>query len=471
MNDKQTDKELRKILQKQQPATPSIITSRIDETLDRLPEKNTRKKYRRYPLLIAVIGFVLLLGLSAISPTLSNAMKEIPVIGSVFQAVGNLGLQDVSEQGLTEQIHESAKDNGVTITIHEVLYDGAELSIGYVVEAEHDLTSIYDIQLFADNERIYSGGGGRGEQMNENQLAEIRNFTVREDLPEEFTLRIQINSLSGVVNGEWQELKGNWHFTFPVVKLQEGVVSYDFDEKPSKSHQNETMIVNRATFTPAMAVIYLNFIEPYDQVPRAEVDFHINRGFQVIDDRGMILESVGQSSSGSLNQLQNTFEREYQIKLAPLSRIPKFVTIRTYTESLYFDQQGDHGETVTSTAERLDPYDTADLSSELPIVLNQGAAGDLTITKIERSDELIVLHYEVSGENNPHRQANTIMIEDEDGERYHTEPMDILRTDDSTYSFKAAFPITNQQQQLHVITFEVQTLDFQDELEMTIPIK
>jgi hypothetical protein len=469
MNKKLSDEELKKLMKINQSDTPDIVRNRIDQTLESLPNKKSFKRKRIYRVVAAVVSFIILLGFVSQSPTISNAMKELPFIGSVFQAAGNNGLKNTSDQGFTEIVNQSVVDQGITVTVNEALYDGGELSIGFVVETTDEFSRLGDIRLFVNGRNIYTGGGGRGGEINEDQYAEIRNFTIKEELPDQFELVIQVKSVVAFVEGKQKEKKGNWNFIVPIQKLQDNVTTHEFKNTPSITFNDETITVKKATFTPAMTIFYLNIIEPLDRVESPDSDYFIERNFQVIDDKGMILESVGSSASGRPNHLNGILETEYQIKLTALDRIPEYVTIKPIVEKRFID--GADGETTVSTPARLDTFSKDNLSGDFPIVLDQGAVGELKITEAELLDDLIVLSYEAIGKN-PYKQASSLLIEDVNGKRYRRDPIDLIRTEHSSYSYMATFPIDNYElENLKVITFEVEVPNIIEDLELKVPIE
>jgi hypothetical protein len=64
------------------------------------------------------------------------------------------------------------------------------------------------------------------------------------------------------------------------------------------------------------------------------------------------------------------------------------------------------------------------------------------------------------------------LIEDVNGKRYRRDPIDLIRTEHSSYSFMATFPIDNYElENLKVITFEVEVPNIIEDLELKVPIE
>ncbi|MCP3792929.1 DUF4179 domain-containing protein [Paenibacillus sp. CH40] len=74
----------------------------------------------------AVLGG-LVLGSGFVSPAMAETLKNIPLIGSVFQYNFDRSLQQASKSGLTTTPHLSVSRDGVTLNIKEVMFDGTRL--------------------------------------------------------------------------------------------------------------------------------------------------------------------------------------------------------------------------------------------------------------------------------------------------------------------------------------------------------
>jgi hypothetical protein len=81
---------------------PPIVKERMDQTLASLPEKHHRFSMRRAAWSGAAAVALLIGGTIAagfVSPTMAQALKRIPLIGTVFETVGDYGLKTRYIQG------------------------------------------------------------------------------------------------------------------------------------------------------------------------------------------------------------------------------------------------------------------------------------------------------------------------------------------------------------------------------------
>ena len=98
--------------------------------------KRSLRKKITYGTVAAVAAFGLLIGSATVSPVMANIVSQIPIIGSIFNASGDIGLKQVGEMGLTQTVGQSKVMGDMTITIDEVYYDGTRFTIGYSFESE-----------------------------------------------------------------------------------------------------------------------------------------------------------------------------------------------------------------------------------------------------------------------------------------------------------------------------------------------
>lgn len=81
-----TDLQLKTLAQNEPAATPESFSQRVDETLNTLPRKTRPMASFRRLGLAACAVLAVLIALPNLSPTVANAMGELPVLGSMFQA-------------------------------------------------------------------------------------------------------------------------------------------------------------------------------------------------------------------------------------------------------------------------------------------------------------------------------------------------------------------------------------------------
>ncbi|QUG41885.1 DUF4179 domain-containing protein [Psychrobacillus sp. INOP01] len=105
-------------------------------------KQSTRKKWG-YGIGAAVLVFGLLVASATVSPAMAQVVSSIPLIGQIYKNLGDIGLKNVSEAGLSEFYGESKTINGITITLGEIYYDDARVTASFSVDSEKPIASDY----------------------------------------------------------------------------------------------------------------------------------------------------------------------------------------------------------------------------------------------------------------------------------------------------------------------------------------
>lgn len=141
---------------------PPMINDRVDRTLKQLPRKKRRNKLI-YTLAAMSISLFLVFGLILISPVFANTMKEMPIVGSAFEMIGDWRMKKGKTSGFTTDLGEQIEIDGKTVTFTETLYDGGTLYIGYLIEGNttnkaSDLLDHLDFFIKGKGQSIMGGG-------------------------------------------------------------------------------------------------------------------------------------------------------------------------------------------------------------------------------------------------------------------------------------------------------------------------
>ena len=130
------DNEISKWKAQQAECLPDAIRLRMDQTYESLEGITLNRQVKRRPYLLRlmisaaalVVVCISLIGSGFVSPTMAHALKKIPTIESIFRLAGDLGLRAADEQGLTKDVNQRITHDGVTLSISELVFDGARLS-------------------------------------------------------------------------------------------------------------------------------------------------------------------------------------------------------------------------------------------------------------------------------------------------------------------------------------------------------
>lgn len=171
---------------------PDDINNQIQDTLNQMSSIQSKKRKNYFIGLVAAIFMLIVpFGASFFSPSFATTMQSVPVIGSVFELVGNIGEQIGSEEGLTTVLGQQLEINGQTITFTESLYDGAQIHIGYLVkdeDAHFNDAFLHDMYLTINGDRLNYGMGAGGKVLENGDYAGVLSIKVNEALPNQFML-------------------------------------------------------------------------------------------------------------------------------------------------------------------------------------------------------------------------------------------------------------------------------------------
>ncbi|MDP5276404.1 DUF4179 domain-containing protein [Chengkuizengella axinellae] len=314
MENNSVDSELRKILRESEPEIPTTIQKRIDQTLTKLPTAKKKNKFLKRFLItssVTVASFALLIAISISSPSITNALKQVPVIEYVFQLLENKGLNKANEMGLISNIDQNATDENITVSIIEVFNDGINISVGYAIHFSDKLNSSnifpdFKIKLDGKSPSSVSVDTSSGQWIND--LTYINMFTINTDQPssEQFQFDLIIEQIG--------ETKGNWSFSFPLTKEKSETTT--ILPMLTITEGETTIIIEEVNFTLTSTKIRAQMLKP-------GVLYDTYDDFEVIDDQG---ESLRRHNSGvSFGNDENIvqWEAEYEA----VQEVPAFLTV------------------------------------------------------------------------------------------------------------------------------------------------
>jgi len=456
MNDSWMEEELGRRLKQESDEVPQLIRTRVDQTLAALPKKRQVMRKIGYTALAACVAFSCFIAVGFVNPEMAKAVRSLPVIGSVFEMLGDTGIRQAGEGGLSSRSSVSVENQGITMTITEVLYDGILLSIGYVIEGGSDIRPERP-ELYVNGKSFNFSSGARGQEIKDSIYAGLVSYKPSEALPDQFTLKLEYNKMrdwGNKVDASPAIVNGNWTFEIPVKKLTEGIYTKAFTDNnaPQVQSGDTSLEARQLSFSPALTSVDIDLIEP---VELGEIPFRENL-FQIIDDRGVILQYLGASSSSQSNDGDKLRLTEFRLEYAPVDQIPEYLIVRPYVNI--------HAESNTEPV-----YHRAALG-ELPLTLSQGAVGSVTISKIEFDTDDTSIYYSVEG-SNPYEQASSVWIEDETRTKYRGTTPQLVKAEPEQYSFVMKLPPIDKQTRLTLLTMEMSTPQIDKQLEFKIPVR
>lgn len=130
---KQKDKEMTQIEQliRETPVEVDLVDRVISKyERNEQPQIVKYQKKWHYKVAFATAMLACLLVITPfISPTMAATFKQVPVLSSIFRLAGDLGLQMADEKGLSTKPQASMTQEGFTLSVSEVAYDGTRVQL------------------------------------------------------------------------------------------------------------------------------------------------------------------------------------------------------------------------------------------------------------------------------------------------------------------------------------------------------
>ncbi|MDR4889719.1 DUF4179 domain-containing protein [Fredinandcohnia sp. QZ13] len=349
-----------------------VPVEKLDRIIQQTINEHNKQKPRRIKIILTTIGsvaaaFILFLGSATFSPTLAKVASEIPLVGTFFNESSDEGLQIAGKSGLTQVVNRTAKDNGVKLTMNEIFYDGTRLTFGMTHES---LIAIGDIErptILVNGKEINFGAGTTGKFITPSKYEVVMDIKPTEDLPEEFDMKVIIDAVGLIA--------GNWEFEFPVKQSNEVTVI-----RPNLTNviYDTEVTVESVKIGPAGTDLAVQVkVDPNN----TKIDPYMDLHFAMIDDQGRVLRSL--SGSGHGEAIDGVEVANLDYLFTPIKDGAKSLTILPYKIP-----------TEMGTFEEL----SVSLIETLPVEIDQGEVGKITVTDVEFLDDKTVVYFELDSE-------------------------------------------------------------------------
>ncbi|WP_010677189.1 DUF4179 domain-containing protein [Bacillus timonensis] len=419
------------------PQIPKSVDQRINETLRSLPNKKRVPRFY-YPVAAVILVGFLLFGVSFMSPTLAETLKSVPVIGSIFKMVGDIGAQKGEEKGLTTLLGQQVEINGQVITFTESLYDGSQIHIGYLIESYTNKTAstadlLSPLKLTVNGKHVSYGMGERGEILENGDYAGVISIKIDQKLPESFTLGIQsLNEKSMYVE-------------LPITKQGENRSTL---VNQTVETNDLTIHYDKVTFFPTSTEIAFRQVIDEKAFESKKYDW---MDYQVVDDQGRVLQPLSGGGGGGPTKDGKILQTMTQY-FEPLESLPKSLTIKPYLLAGNDKVEEVKGNWVGEN-----------------LTLSQGDIGEITVVDIMSKNGIVTLTVETDGED-AYWQANSIWIEDKNGKSYYSEQAP-KRVEGTIKQYVIECKADVAVEDIKVVTYKQKAPKFLEDLEVTIELK
>ncbi|MCM3271800.1 DUF4179 domain-containing protein [Paenibacillus elgii] len=365
---------------------------------------------------------------------------------SPFHHSMNCELKQAVKNGTVSQIDQSVTKNGVKITVKEILFDDARLSVGYV-EHHGQEPSATNPMIMLDGKEIGNPIRHWSEPIDKQTTMHSVTFANVGRFPDEFEMRFQdYRSLYQTSPGSTPE---PWELTIPVKK---SVYKETKVLKPmiTKKSGELTYTVKEIAMTPNMTAV------------RYEISFpkHLDSGFyqthmRIEDEKGTKYLPGG----GGLVKFEPT-ETGYS-----LESIDSFSSFQTVPESIKIEFAREESEYNLPVFHKVKVEYKP--TAEKPIVLKRSTSGLVEITDIRYGSDKTEVRFLTEG---PHPYYLDLFIEDGAGQKLYGQRRLVDR---KTNSYVADFPVIDPQSDITFVTTFSESTEpkYDPELQITLPLK
>ncbi len=472
MNDQQWDLKIKEAISQAPDELPPVVREKLEAAYGSLPDRSRRRRFGRPAIWIgasvaAVIAVTFALGI--VSPAMAQVLRQLPVIGTAFHTAGDVGVQRSAEGGLATSVGQTVEDQGIAITLDQVVYDGTRISVGLLHERNLDIRFAPGDSLRADGRFLNAGIGGVSKVLPDGMTASVYTFTFEDQLPDQFDLDIHFQEVTVVRDGKPETIDGNWWFETPVSKIKEGVKEKKFDPPLVREIDGIRVAVTGVTLTPLTTQISYDLEKPdrYEpsfvmgrDVPKGETVTYSGLDFQLWDEQGLMLEPLG----GSMHHQPGEPEH-HVIQFAPTALESHELVLRTVERQSRMRSEGNR--TYVGAERPVIKYYL--LPDAFPYTASQGKAGDIIFRGVTFEDDQTWVEYEVRG-SDPYVQDSAWWLEDATGTEYRFDRYDQTRLREDAYVYKVKLPKIFQKANLKVAVFEFEPSKRIDKLEMNIPL-
>ena len=438
MDDRVFDIELMNMMKDNKTGIPQVVSDRIGKTLASLEDKEITKKKVKFRFAVpkklkqaGIAAAIALIGLTVsavVSPSVANAVTDMPVIGSVFKLFGDMGLKLASDRGVSSFVAQTKRDKNIRFTIKDILYDGSRLSIGYTMEGD-SIGELGRPDLLIDGKEFNCSTSGQGSLVAKNCYAGILNINPTSELPKSFKLSVYVNKI-GTVEGKW-EFK-NIEVKSTANKLNAKVIT----PMITKPLGDGSITIDKIYISDSTIKVYITRCN----IPGNKYTY------QLSDNYGKVLVSMGWSGGGydNIENMECTF--------IPSKNKPEYLVLRLLENKI------EKPETAKEVK--------VDFTGNLPVTISQGQGGEISVNKIEYLNDKTLVHYTYKG-NDPDRNSHVFWVEDEAGNNLKNYAKSIVRNEDDSYTLECE-PI-DKNKKIKIVTMELPNI--QSEIEFKIPIR
>lgn len=256
---------------------PDSLDMAIDSGINKGYKEIQHKKSSKRKLItgIAAASLALFITFGITNPALA---AKLPIVGNVFKSIEKNLIFPSEYSKYATSVNETVTDNGLSITLSEILCDGQSVYVTYTVESEepfkytsYDNSGTMNMKQLITNEAYHnvdftseeldtSGFAGlEGEFVDEHTFIGVEEYklsAIDTDIPDEFIFKNKIICVENydVTSDKTTVIRGEWAFEVPV-KVDKSLTKV----VDISGIENEFIKVNSLSVTPFEMVIGVKY--------------------------------------------------------------------------------------------------------------------------------------------------------------------------------------------------------------------
>lgn len=306
------------------------------------PMMMSQTKKFAYASVASVLLISGVLGSGFISPAMAEVLSKVPLIGYVFDKsdATDAGLRQASKNGFSHEINKSVTDQGINVTLTEMVNDATRLNIAAVFEFPEGVDGSGGIDTFTyshptegavslESPHFWSWEAVKGKK---NTYTGIFSVPVSEDHPKQYDLHMKIEKLSGV--------QGNWEFNLLIDRSDKALGTEYVQTHQKHPFNGYTFTVEKLMLAPSAFAV--TFKTEGTDLERLSVGKSYRLpDIQVYDDKGNKLPLL-KDANGSRMWANNVKQGDGWIQAnylyQPLQHRPEYLIVKV--EELVDDGPG-----------------------------------------------------------------------------------------------------------------------------------
>ncbi len=414
------DKELMELLKKHNDIDiPNVVDTKIQDTYKLIKRNKTRRKAKRCAAAAAI-----LLSIGAASIALYNNPALAYEIPGVKALVNKTSLfKDEKLSKYSTPIEAKCKDKGIELGIKEVIYDGSDIYIAYIVKSDKALkidadkmygSAIVPVRYNGREIKVIGSEVNEWEDMGYEKIDD-NTYIVKERLGiqafskpiDEIGIEEKINKLAGV-QGSWQ-----LNFKINIDSMKDKVKAVEVNKKVDFGY-GKLKLTDLQISPIKSRIVFEKWNSIFNKQDEDEhIKFLKDYNFVISDDKGRGLQMFDKGSSS--NQMKSKLEKRFN---TADEEIPKFIVITPVKRlasldmELYRKMKSEDVNAGIIPEERRNQYVSYGTLDKLPVVINTENFGNLSIDRVEQKEESVYVYISISQGKFLNIFDNEIMIYD-----------------------------------------------------------